>query len=112
MKQFIMIIFIALHLISSTLYATASFSNQHNIDFNTHECSFYEHAHEHHHTHNGSAHQHKHSHSQTNMSVLDFFVQLEHTYQSNNTNPKQKYLETRHFIANPELESIFRPPIA
>jgi ABC-type nickel/cobalt efflux system permease component RcnA len=110
MKQFIMIIFIALHLISSTLYATTSFSNQHNVDFNTHKCSFHEHSHEHHHTHNSSTHQHKHSHTQTHINLLDFFVHVDNN-QFIHFNSTQKYLETRYFISNPQLESIFRPPI-
>ena len=111
MKQYIMIIFIALHLMSSTLYATKSFSNQDSVDFNTHECSFHEHAHEHHHTHNGSTHQHKHNHTQTHINLLDFFVHVDNNKQLTALYSKQKYLENIYFISNPKLESIFRPPI-
>ena len=53
MKQYIMIIFIALHLISSTLYATKTLSKQYNVNVHAHECTFHDDTHEHYHTHNG-----------------------------------------------------------
>lgn len=113
MKQYIIIILIALHLISSTLYATKSFLKQHNVDLDTHECSFHQDTnnHEHFHTHNGSAHSHNHCHAQKNINLLDFFVQSNDTKQSIISYSKEKYLETKHFISNPLLESIFRPPV-
>ena len=111
MKQYIIIILIALHLISSNLYAVNTFLKQHDVDFNPHKCSFHKHAHEHFHTHNGSKHSHNHGHAQKTINILDFFVQL------NNTKPcialvqKEKHLETNYFIPNPTSKSIFRPPI-
>lgn len=114
MKQYIMIILIALHLISGNLYATDSFFKQNHIDLNTHKCSFHEHkyAHEHYHSHSGSKHQHKHSHTQTNVNFLDFFVHLDNTDKFIILYSKEKYLDTAYFISNPTLNSIFRPPIA
>jgi hypothetical protein len=111
MKQYIIIILIALHLISSNLYAVNTFSKQHNADFNLYKCSFHKHVHDHYHTHNGSNHQHKHSHVQKTINVLDFFVQLDATQPSVILYSKEKYLETNFFIANHTLESNFRPPI-
>ena len=104
---------IALHLISSSLYATKTLSKQHDVDFNTHECSFHHDTnnHEHFHSHNGSTHQHKHSHAKTSVNVLDFFVQLDDNKLLITSYSKEKYLEAKNFITNPTSKSIFRPPI-
>lgn len=94
-----MIIFIILHLISNSLYATKSVTQkQENI-------------HEHVHYHNNSIHLHKHSHVQTNIHLIDFF---EHSHDGDRLiilKQKKRYLETQYFISNPTLRSIFRPPI-
>ena len=104
-----MIIFITSQLISSNLYAINISAQQHNIDFDTHQCSINEYAHEHYHTHNASKHQHKHGH--TNINILDFFVHIDDKNRFIIPHSKDKYLECKYFISNPTLNSIFRPPI-
>lgn len=106
MKKYIIIIFIALHLISSTLNATNTFSKQHDVDF-----TYYHDNHEHFHTHNGSNHSHNHGHAQKTINSLDFFVQLDDTKPCIISYSKEKYLEAENFIPSPILNSIFRPPI-
>ncbi len=111
MKQYIIIIFIALHLISSTLYATKTVSNQHNVGTHPHKCSFHDDTHKHYHTHNGSTHQHKHSHAQKTINLLDFFVELDNNKPCITLYSKENYLEIKYYISNPSLKSLFRPPI-
>jgi hypothetical protein len=108
MKQYVLMILIALHLISSSLYATKTFLDKDSIHANIQKCTIYKHRH--HHFHNDSHHQHKHSHIQINISYADLFT---NTYDINLydfENTKQTYLETASWIPNPILESLYRPP--
>ncbi|MCK4973816.1 MAG: hypothetical protein KAR81_01065 [Sulfurimonas sp.] len=108
MKQYIMIILIAMHLISSNLYATNSYVQEHK-----HSSPFYEYksVHKHSHVHDRSNHSHKHGHTQTNINLLDFFLQSNDTKECMILCSKEKYTETKYYISNPSLKSIFRPPI-
>ena len=99
MKNCIVSILIVLHLMGSSLYATKTFVEEQKHD------------HFHYHTHNGSNHQHSHSHAQTNINLLDFFLQSNDTKECMILYSKEKYTETKYFISNPVLKSIFRPPI-
>jgi ABC-type Zn2+ transport system substrate-binding protein/surface adhesin len=110
MKQYIMIILIALHIASSTLYAIENLNKKHSI----HECSLQSHDHDHHHfhTHNGSSHSHKHNHTQVNTSFVDFFILPQNINSFSVSDSKEKYTELSTWIPNPILESLFRPPKA
>jgi len=110
MKQYIMIILIALHILGNTLYATESLNKKHNI----HQCSLQAHNHDHNHfhTHNGSSHVHKHNHAQVNTSFVDFFILTQNINFFSLSDSKEKFLETSSWIPNPILESLFRPPKA
>ena len=113
MKKYIMIVFIAFHLISNNLYAVNSYAKQHNVDFDTHESSSHhnKYKHEHFHNHSKSKHSHNHGHSQKTINILDFFVQLDNTELSINSYLEESYLETKYFIPNPLLKAPYRPPI-
>ena len=98
MKQYIIIILIAFHLVSSSAYAAKTFLDKDYL-YN-----------EHHHFHNGSSHQHNHSHAQININYVDFFTDTYNINLYNIKNKKQTYIETVSWIPNPTLESLFRPP--
>lgn len=108
MKQYIVIILIAFHLLSSSAYATKTFLDKEHLRSEIHKCTIHEHQHIH--FHNGSNHQHKHSHAQVNINYVDFFTDTYNTNLSDFTNPRQTYIETASWIPNPTLESLFRPP--
>lgn len=105
-KQYLLIILIAFHLMSSSVYATKTFLDKDNI----HKSAIHEH--QHNHSHNGSNHQHKHSHSnsQININYADFFTYTNDINLYDFSNPSQTYLETVSWIPDPTLESLFRPP--
>jgi len=94
-----MIVFIIIHFISSTLYATESFVKEQ------------QHVHIHHHTHDNLSHKHKHVHAKVNsVSSVDFFINLnkvEFAFAS----LKEKYIEEISITLNPLQHAIFRPPI-
>jgi len=96
MKQYVIILFIAFHLMSSSAYATKTFLDKDHI---------------HQHSHNNSNHQHKHSHTQVNINYLDFFNDSHDINLYDFSNPKQTYLEIISWIPSPTLKSLFRPPI-
>ena len=98
MKECIVIILIALHLISSNLYAV----NRHDAHINNTL------VHKHHHSHNTSNHKHSHSHVHT--ILLDFFVHPENADIFNISDQNEKYSETTSQILNPITNSLFRPP--
>ena len=106
MKQYLLIILIASHLFSSSLYATKIFLNKEH----THNSIDYYSTHQHHHSHNGSYHQHKHSHSQINTNYTDFFTNTHAINLYDFSNPSQTYLETVFWIPDPTIKSLFRPP--
>ena len=106
MKQYLLIILIASHLFSSSLYATKTFLDKDHAHNSIDQYS----THQHHHSHNGSNHQHKHSHSQININYADFFTYAHDINLYDFSNPKQTYLETASWIPNPTLKSLFRPP--
>ena len=111
MKQYIMIIIIALHMTSSNIYAVDALVKQHNIHTDTNNCIMHKHAHEHQHFHNGSTHQHKHAHTQTNINFSDFYTFSHDAYLFSMSYKKEKCIETVSWIPNPTLDSLFRPPI-
>jgi len=110
MKQYIMIIIIALHLINVSLYAVLPVVKEHD----THACTFQKrnHNHDHVHAHNGSSHTHKHNHTQVNTSFVDFFILPQNINSFCVSDSKEKYIELSSWIPNPILESLFRPPKA
>lgn len=112
MKQYIMIILIALHIIGSNLYAMKSVVEKNNFNMNSHMCSIHEHmeAHEHHHYHNGSKHSHSHNHTQTNVNFVDFYSYTQNINIFRYVKSQQTFLEQTSYIPNPILESLFRPP--
>ena len=109
MKQYIMIIIIALHLINANLFAVDTFIQQHD----THECNImaHDHDHDHYHTHNGSNHSHKHNHTQVHASLSDFLIFSHDTNLVRLEDTNEKYSESLSWIPKPTLESLFRPPI-
>lgn len=109
MKQYLVIIFISLHLMSSCLYATKTFLDKDYIHINIQKNII--NIHHHHHSHNGVHHQHKHSHIQMNISYADLFTDINNKSLYDFENPKQLYLETASLVPNPTPELIFRPPI-
>ena len=106
MKQYLIIILIAFHLLSSSAYATKTFLDKKHMNNDTQKCFI----HQHQHSHNGSHHQHKHAHSQINLNYVDFFTKIYDWNLYDFSNPKQVYLETVAWIPDPTLESLFRPP--
>ena len=106
MKQYIIIVSIAFHLMGSSVYAAKTFLEK---DYVHNSIDRYA-AHQHHHSHSGSNHQHKHSHSQININFADFFTFTHNIDLFDFSSPKQTYLETVSWIPNPILESLFRPP--
>ncbi len=99
MKNYIMIALVAMHLISSSLFATNIFVQKQHY------------THQHTHTHSGSIHQHQHTHSQSNSSFFDLLLITQVSDKFVALSPKESYTEKKYFISNPTLESIFRPPI-
>lgn len=94
-----MIVFIIIHFISSTLYATDTFVKEQ------------QHVHVHYHIHENSNHKHKHVHAKINSSsMIDFFINLNQT-EFTIFYSKENYLEETFLIINPAQQSIFRPPI-
>jgi G3E family GTPase len=112
MRQYIIIILISLHLISSNLYAVKSVLQKNNFNVSKHICSIHEHVeeHEHYHYHNSSKHSHSHNHSQINMNFADFYTYTQDTNPFNYLKSKQVFIEQTSWIPNPILESLFRPP--
>ena len=106
MKQYLVVVLIILHLLSSSAFATKTFLDINHLHHDIDTCA----VHEHHHHHHGSHHQHKHSHSQTNVNYVDFFKDTHNINLYDISNSKQTYLETISWIPNPRLESLFRPP--
>ena len=109
MKQYIMIIIIALHLINANLYAVDTFVKQHDI----HECAIvaHDHDHDHYHTHNGSNHSHKHNHTQVHASLSDFLIFSHDTSFFTFEDTKEKHSEMSSWVPAHILKSLFRPPI-
>lgn len=105
MKRYIMIILIALHLMSSSVYAKMASFEQGHTDTIMHECM----EHEHNHYHGTSLHKHGHSH--TMPTFLDFHTGFQDGYAFSFMISKSSYLEVTSYIVNPILDSLFRPPI-
>ena len=110
MKSYIMILFIILHLFSTTLSALDSLTQLSSINHKQHECSTHHNSvFSHEHFHHTTKHSHSHSH-QTIINV-DFFVYTDEDYFSSHYSNSQKYLEKSYFISDPTSKSLLRPPI-
>ena len=110
MKQYLILILIASHLYSSSVYSTKTFLDIEHIHNDIHKCYVYEH--QHNHSHNTSHHQHKHSHVQININYADLFTSTYYINFYDFDSPKQTYLEIYSWIPNPTLDTLFRPPKA
>ena len=111
MKNYVMIILLALHLIGSSVYARSAVQQNHNYADSA-KCSLHEHTdtHEHDHFHNGNTHNHKHSHSQIVINYADFYTFSQNRDLFADLSLKESYYEINSWISNPILERFFRPP--
>lgn len=106
MKRYILTFMIALNLLSTNIYGVETFMKQYNVHNDTHH--YFEH--EHIHKHNGSSHQHNHSHAQA-AAFSDFYVNPQYVNVFKKTSLKLSFLEASMWIPEPNLETLFRPPI-